>query len=219
MTKVTREAGTYLHWSGDSKQLHWSLGPELYTRDLKDAFAFLDGAPEKLPEPPAHGVNIGFKADADGPTGTVALVGGAVITMKGDEVIEDGTVVVEGNRIAPSGRRGQVPVPAGAKVVDVAGKTIIPGLVDVHWHGAFGTDDIIPQENWVTYANLGLRRDHPPRPVERHRHRLRGGRDARGRADHRAAHLLDRHDPLRRHGSVHGRGRQRSTTPASTSAA
>jgi imidazolonepropionase-like amidohydrolase/dipeptidyl aminopeptidase/acylaminoacyl peptidase len=156
VTKVTREAGTWLHWSGDSKQLHWSLGPELYTLDLKNAFTFLEGAPEKLPDPPAHGVNIGFKAEADRPTGTVALVGGRIITMKGEEVIEDGTVVVEGNRIRAVGPRGQVQVPAGAHVIDAKGKTLIPGLVDVHWHGTFGTDDIIPQENWVTYATLGF---------------------------------------------------------------
>jgi imidazolonepropionase-like amidohydrolase/Tol biopolymer transport system component len=160
VTKVTREAGTYLHWSGDSKQLHWSLGPELYTLDLKNAFTFLDGAPEKLPDPPAHGVSIGFKAEADRPTGTVALVGGRIVTMKGtmkgDEVIEDGTVVVEGNRIRAVGPTGQVQVPADAYVVDAKGKTLIPGLIDVHWHGTFGTDDIIPEENWVTYATLGF---------------------------------------------------------------
>src|SRR6185436_4039981 len=112
VTKVTREAGTYLHWSGDSKQLHWSLGPELYTLDLKNAFTFLEGAPEKLPDPQAHGVNIGFEAQSDRPTGTVALVGGRIITMKGEEVLEDGTVVVEGNRIRAVGPRGQVQVPA-----------------------------------------------------------------------------------------------------------
>ncbi|HXU83043.1 MAG TPA: amidohydrolase, partial [Polyangia bacterium] len=156
VTKVTREAGTYLHWSGDSKQLHWSLGPELYTLDLKNAFTFLEGAPEKLPDPQAHGVNIGFEAQSDRPTGTVALVGGRIITMKGEEVLEDGTVVVEGNRIRAVGPRGQVQVPAGAHVIDAKGKTLIPGLVDVHWHGTFGTDDIIPEENWVTYASLAF---------------------------------------------------------------
>ena len=156
VTKVTREAGTYLHWSGDSKKLHWSLGPELFSLDLKNAFTFLEGAPEKLPDPPASGVNIGFKAKTDRPSGTVALVGGRVITMKGDEVIENGTVIVEGNRIRAVGPRGQVQVPSGAHVVDATGKTIIPGLVDVHWHGAFGTDDIIPENNWNTYASLAF---------------------------------------------------------------
>ena len=31
---VSRDAGEWLHWSGDSKKLHWSLGPELFTREL-----------------------------------------------------------------------------------------------------------------------------------------------------------------------------------------
>ena len=56
--------------------------------------------------------------------------------MKGDEVIEDGVVVVEGNRITAVGTRGAVAVPAGAKTIDVSGKTVLPGFVDVHWHGA-----------------------------------------------------------------------------------
>jgi imidazolonepropionase-like amidohydrolase/Tol biopolymer transport system component len=156
LRKVTRDAGEYLHWSGDSKKLHWSLGPELYTLALKDAFTFLDGAPEKLPDPPASGVNIGFKAKADVPRGVVAVVGGRILSMKGDEVIEDGTVVIEGNRIKAVGPRGQVQVPAGAHVVDAKGKTVIPGLIDVHWHGTFGTDEIIPEDNWVMGASLAF---------------------------------------------------------------
>jgi imidazolonepropionase-like amidohydrolase/Tol biopolymer transport system component len=156
VTRVTRDAGEYLHWSGDSQTLHWALGPELFSLDVKNAFTFLPGAPEKLPEPQAHGVNIGFKAKSDAPTGTVAVVGGKVVTMRGDEMIADGTVLIEGNRIRAVGPRDQVAVPAGAYIVDAKGKTVIPGLVDVHWHGSFGTDDIIPQENWVTYATLAF---------------------------------------------------------------
>ncbi len=52
----------------------------------------------------------------DVPAGAVALVGGRVITMRGDEVIEDGVVVVRGNRIVAVGKLGQVKVPEGAKV-------------------------------------------------------------------------------------------------------
>jgi imidazolonepropionase-like amidohydrolase len=154
LRRVTRDAGEYLHWSGDSKKLYWSLGPELYTLDVKNAFNFVEGAPETLPDPPASGVNIGFQAESDVPKGTVAIVGGRVVTMRGDEVLEDGTVVIEGNRIKAVGPRASVSVPAGAYVVDAKGKTVIPGLVDVHWHGPFGSDGIIPQRNWVTYATL-----------------------------------------------------------------
>ena len=55
--------------------------------------------------------------------------------MRGDEVIENGTVVIEGNRIAAVGPAGSVAVPAGAQTIDMAGKTILPGFFDAHWHG------------------------------------------------------------------------------------
>jgi len=156
IAKVTRDAGEFLRWSGDSQSLHWSLGPELYRRELKDAFAFLEGAPAVLPEPPAHGVDLSFSTPSDAPTGAVAFVGGRVISMRGDEVIEDGTVVVSGNRIQAVGPRATTPVPAGAHVVDAAGKTIIPGIIDVHWHGSFGANGIIPQQSWIPYATLAF---------------------------------------------------------------
>jgi imidazolonepropionase-like amidohydrolase/Tol biopolymer transport system component len=164
VTKVSRDAGEYLHWSGDSKRLYWSLGPELFTRELREAFRFVEGAPEKLPEAPEKGVNISFDVPADVPGGTVALVGGRIITMHRDEVIEEGVVVVRGNRIVTVGRLGQVKVPEGAKVIDVRGKTVMPGLVDVHWHGPMGSGGILPEQSWVDYASLsfGLTTLHDP---------------------------------------------------------
>ena len=154
LATVTRDAGEYIHWSGDSKRLYWSLGPELYSRDLKDAFAFLDGAPAKLPTAPEKGTNISFSRPYDVPSGTIALTNARIITMRGDEVIENGTVVINGNKIAAIG--ANVSVPAGAKVIDAAGKTIMPGIIDVHWHGSMGSDQLIPQQNWVLYAALAL---------------------------------------------------------------
>jgi Tol biopolymer transport system component len=139
VAQVSKEAGEYLHWSGDSSKLYWALGPELFERSVKDSFKFLANA-ETLPELPATGRNIGFTADAAVPKSKIALVGGRVVTMKGDAVIPDGVVVVENNRIVAVGPRGSTTVPADAKVVNVAGKTVMPGIVDVHWHGAFGTD-------------------------------------------------------------------------------
>ncbi len=156
LAKVTKDAGENVHFAGDSGALHWSLGPELFTRKLTDAFAFLAGAPEKLPEAPATGTKIGFEVDSDRPTGTLALVGGRVVTMKGDEVIEDGVVVVEGSRISAVGRRGTVTVPAGATVIDVSGKTVLPGLIDAHWHGSQGSEEVIPQQSWVNLASLAF---------------------------------------------------------------
>ena len=155
VAKVTRDTGEYLHWSGDAKRLHWSIGPELFTRDLKDSFSFLEGAPEK-PQPVAEqkGIHIGFSQPYAAPAGKVAFTNARIITMRGDEVIENGTIVVDRNRIVSVG--ANVPVPPDAHVIDAAGKTIMPGLIDVHWHGSMGADQIIPQQSWINYASLAF---------------------------------------------------------------
>jgi len=164
VTRVSRDAGEQVQWSGDSQRLHWTLGPELYTRELKEAFTFVAGAPAKLPEPAENGLVIGFKASQAAPAGVRAIVGARVITMRGDEVLEDATIVITGDRITAIGSTGQVQVPAGAVVVRAEGKTIIPGLIDVHAHGSQGEDGITPEQNWLHYATLayGVTTVHDP---------------------------------------------------------
>ncbi|ARA94560.1 amidohydrolase [Rhodothermaceae bacterium RA] len=162
--QVTRDAGTELHWSGDSRTLHWVLGPAYFSRDLTESFAFLDGAPEELPAIDTTGVAIGLEVEADVPTGTVAFTNARVVTMNGDEVIENGTVVVRGNRIAAVGPSDRVPVPEGAYVVEATGKTVMPGLVDTHAHASHFYSGPTPRQNWVYYANLayGITTMHDP---------------------------------------------------------
>src|SRR5262249_1876103 len=74
--------------------------------------------------------------------------------MKGDEVIADGDVVVTDNRIAGVGKRGSVQVPAGAKVIDVRGSTIIPGFVDTHDHWNHVQRGLLDPLVWNFLANL-----------------------------------------------------------------
>jgi imidazolonepropionase-like amidohydrolase len=163
--RVTRDAGEYLNWSSDSKKLYWSLGPELFSRDLTATFKFVEGAKDSLQEKPdTSGLSIGFSAPTDNPTGTIAFVGATVITMKGDEVIPNATVVVERNRIKAVGPAGAVPVPAGAFRVDASGTYIMPGIIDVHAHIGTGSDNITPQAHWGYYTNLafGVTTAHDP---------------------------------------------------------
>jgi Tol biopolymer transport system component len=201
VAQVSKEAGEYLHWSGDSSKLYWALGPELFERSVKDSFKFLANA-ETLPELPTTGRSIGFKLEADTPKSKIALVGARVITMKGDTVIPDGVVVVENNRIVAVGPRGATKVPADAKVVNVAGKTVMPGLVDVHWHGGFGVERDRAPAQLGDVREPRLRRHHDPRPLERHVDRLRRRRDGASGPHHRAPHLLHGHHPLRRLGRL-----------------
>lgn len=156
-------AGSEMHWSGDSQSLHFSAGDELFSVPLASAYAPGVG---KLPgfKPAEAGQKIGFMQVSDKPAGKIAIVGARIATMRGDEVISEGVIVVDGNRIAAIGKLGEVAIPADAKQMDGRGKTVIPGLIDAHWHGGMAESEIIPQQSWINYASLafGLTTIHDP---------------------------------------------------------
>jgi len=66
--------------------------------------------------------------------GAVALVGGQLVSGRDEPAIADSVVVYEGERIVAAGPREDVGIPEGATIVDVSGKTVMPGLVDLHIH-------------------------------------------------------------------------------------
>ncbi len=156
LARVSRDAGENLQFSGDSTRLYWSLGPELYERELSDAFAFQDGAPEELPEPVAEGRNIAFSAEYAHPKGSYALTGARLVTLDGDLVLENGTIVVSDDRIAAVDRADRVALQPGMPSFDCTGLTIVPGFIDVHAHGAQAVNDLVPQANWESHANLAF---------------------------------------------------------------
>ncbi|HJU39847.1 MAG TPA: amidohydrolase family protein [Tahibacter sp.] len=163
VSKISADVGSYLHWGNDSGSLHWMVGNQYYSRDLKDAFAFVPGAPATLPKPDSlKGVAVGLSVASDRPTGVVAFTHARLVTMNGDEVIEDGTLVVDGERIAAIGKN--VAVPANARVIDASGKTIVPGYVDAHAHANHFNTGVVPQQNWAYYTNLafGITTMHDP---------------------------------------------------------
>src|SRR5262249_56463748 len=105
----------------------------------------------------ARNQGVGFSYALDKPDDVIALVGAKIVTMKGDEIINDGALVVTRNRITAVGVRSAVQIPRGARVIDVSGKTIVPGFVDCHWHGGMGQEQLIPQASWIDYASLAFR--------------------------------------------------------------
>ena len=56
------------------------------------------------------------------------------------EEISDAVVVIQGSKISAVGQRGAVVLPRGVREISMEGKTIVPGFVDVHIHGAGGRD-------------------------------------------------------------------------------
>lgn len=166
--QVSKRSGQVLRWSADASRLHWAHGATLYARELRDAFAVLDSPPRTLPDPVEAGLDLSFQVVADKPSGLIALTGARIVTMRNaaseQEVIEQGVVVVRDNRIEAVGAAGDVTIPPGARRIDVSGSTIIPGLIDVHAHGAVSNAGIIPQQNWMQYSNLsyGVTTIHDP---------------------------------------------------------
>lgn len=158
--RISRDAGFYLHWSGDSQRVHWSLGPQLFSRDLARTFTFLSQGSASPDAPETEGIHIGFSAPSDSPSGVVALTGARIITMAQatgtPAVIENGTVVVENNRIVAVGPAARVTIPATARRIDARGKTIIPGFIDAHAHVGGEGHGIPASQSWVLQTNLAF---------------------------------------------------------------
>ncbi len=137
--KMSAFGGDYLNWATDGKSVTWSWGTKFYRQPV-DADKPLE-------------TDITVSATRHKPKGTAVLTGARIVTMKGEEIIEKGDVVVTDNRIVAVGPTGKVTRPAGSKVVDVTGKTIIPGFVDVHAH-MWPPRDLHQNQVWQYLANL-----------------------------------------------------------------
>ena len=148
--RLSDMGGYGIAWSADSSRVHWAVGEKLESANVADRFG-------NAPPPPVATARVGLVVPADRPEGVVAFTNGRIITMRGDEVIERGTVVIDRNRIAAVGAADTVAVPAGAKVIDVAGRTVMPGFVDMHGHinnCYYTSSGLMPQKQAARYADL-----------------------------------------------------------------
>jgi imidazolonepropionase-like amidohydrolase len=75
-------------------------------------------------------------------TSVIAIVGATLIDGRGGPTISDSVVVIRGERIEFVGARSSAKIPAGAEVVDAKGLTLLPGLIDSHFH--IDGDDPLP---------------------------------------------------------------------------
>lgn len=165
VAQVAKDAGINIHWSADSKKLHWTLGDEYFTTDLGNRFGFINGKADSLLKMDTVGIKVNLVLDSDKPKGTIAFKGARIITMNaGSDVIENGTIVVTENKITDIGASDKIQIPAGAKVMDVTGKTIMPGMIDVHAHLWTFRQGLSPQKEWTYFANLayGVTTTHDP---------------------------------------------------------
>ena len=178
--KLTKYGGQFPSWGLDGKVIYWSLGNTLFRYDIAQAEAREeeqkqakeDKAKEeeeenaiastetgsnttedenKIEDYQAVEMDIIVKAKRAIAQGTLVLKNAHIISMKGDEVIENGTVVIKNNRIQSVGK--SIDIPAGAKVMDLEGKYLVPGFVDTHAH-MWPSWGLHKRHVWVYAANL-----------------------------------------------------------------
>jgi imidazolonepropionase-like amidohydrolase/Tol biopolymer transport system component len=163
VTMLAKDAGINLHWSGDGMNIHWTMGNRYFSEKVAQRFSFLHGK-DSLPALDSIGILIDLVLPSDKPQSIIALKNARIITMEGDQVIENGTIIIENNRITAIGPSSSVRVPSSAKVYQLKGKTIMPGMVDVHGHLGDFRYGLSPKQNWFYYANLayGVTTAHDP---------------------------------------------------------
>jgi imidazolonepropionase-like amidohydrolase len=122
---------------------------------------------DAVPAPRADTVMVRLTVPRARPHDTVAFTGARVITMRGgdpSDLIENANVIVTDDHITAVGPAASTPVPPGARVLDARGKTIMPGIVDVHAHAHYASDGIVPDHFWAYDACLayGVTTMHDP---------------------------------------------------------
>jgi Tol biopolymer transport system component len=151
--------GEFPVWSADGRTAHWSVGNAFVSYDVGRGLA-VDDSLRRAGADSATRVNRAYRpveqrlqvqVRRDIPQGTVVLRGARAITMRGHEIIEQADIVVRNNRIVHVGPR--TAEPAGARVIDVSGTTIVPGFVDTHAH-MWPLWGLHWQQPWMYLANL-----------------------------------------------------------------
>lgn len=133
---VTADGPESIAWSRDGSALLYSTGMVVHRSG-----AAHDSTTLNVSVPRARGM------------GVVVLRGVRAVTMRGDEVIGNADIVITNDRISAIGARGTVPLPAGAQQIALPGRTVIPGLVDVHAHWATRAG-ITEPDGTAPWANL-----------------------------------------------------------------
>lgn len=124
--QITRVGADTMRWEGDG--LSWTVGP--FWRHTASARALTAADPEGATPPRDLSVRVSRALPA-----TAQLLRGAtVLTMDHGRTIANADLLITGDRIAAIGPRGSIAVPAGARVRELDGKFVMPGLIDAHAH-------------------------------------------------------------------------------------
>lgn len=140
VTQLSKTGGLFPNWH-DNDTVEFGYASSYHTYDIEN---------EKADE-----VKLSLSVDRRIPDGSIAFTNARILTMRGKEILENATLVVSGSRISCVGTCDTASVD---RVVDAAGKTIIPGFVDMHAHHFRDYRGIVPARGYETaiYTAYGV---------------------------------------------------------------
>ena len=136
VTRLTTEGGLFPRWL-DNDRLEYGSGQRFFVHDAAA------GATDTM--------NIRLTVDRRIPSGTLALTNARIITLDDRAVHESGTVLIEDSRIACV---GECDVSGADRTMDLTGKTLIPGIVDMHAHHYREHKGLIPRRDFESAVYL-----------------------------------------------------------------
>lgn len=156
--RVTSAGADYFEWSADGKTIIWSTGSRLHTTPLADVVLNPPGRADWSAAPRNRAQRdypVTVERPRPQPTGALLLRGARVLPMSpGDPILEHADVLVAHGRFAAIGPAGSLTIPAATTVLNMAGKTIVPGFIDTHDHIATVRRDVLGLEDWGLRARL-----------------------------------------------------------------
>lgn len=135
ITRLSREGGYFVNWADGGRAVTWGWGPDYFRRGVGEASA--------------KRTHIDLQVPRAVGSGRILLRGGRLITMGPTGIIDRGDLLIENDRIAAIGPVNSLAAEPGTEIMDVSGKTIIPGLIDLHNHYRQGRNvELFPELDW-----------------------------------------------------------------------
>ena len=141
---LATDAPEFFSWSADGGTVNWVTGRVVHRArrgTASDTKSVIDS------------IAIAVEVPRATPSGSIVLHDVRAITMRGDEVIPHADILITRNRIAAIGPAGSLAIPAGVQSRDMGGRTVIPGLIDIHAHWLVPQDMVRPDVT-APLANL-----------------------------------------------------------------
>ena len=143
--RVTKNGGADPHWENNGKRLAWCYANNYFSIDPERVFSG-----EVIPNDTIHAA---LTVPGHHAKGTLFLHDARIVTMQEDEVLEHADMIIVDGRIADVGQH--LTAPTHSQVMNLQGKTVMPGLIDLH-------DHLHPtrecnynfHQNWECLANL-----------------------------------------------------------------